>query len=77
MGDTAFDWRGVERQKPSLASGYRLVVETSGVEIFQLNQQQFAVRYGLQLNQELSYAEAASIFGRCVLHSLTCEGIVR
>ncbi len=73
-GDTARDWQGNEQPKPS-AKKYKKVHETGSVELFQhiSSPKKFAVRYGLQLKQDLDYRQAAKEFGECVMHELASE----
>lgn len=42
--------------------------------LYQTGFDKFAVRYGLQLKEGLSYAEAAAELGACIMHALACEG---
>lgn len=44
------------------------------IEIFQTSRSKFTVIYGKQVKTNLTYDEAASEFGQCVLHALACEG---
>lgn len=46
------------------------------VEIFQTGRGKYAVRYGLQLKERLSYEKAAKEFGQCVFHALACAGLI-
>ena len=34
----------------------------------------FTVTYGLQVKQNLTYAEAARELGECIFHALACDG---
>lgn len=34
----------------------------------------FRVTYGLQVKDNLTYAQASKEFGECVFHALACEG---
>lgn len=34
----------------------------------------FRVTYGLQVKSNLTYAQAAKEFGKCMFHALACEG---
>jgi hypothetical protein len=43
------------------------------VILYQNGIDSFAVRYGLQLKTGLSYAQAASEFGACVMHACACD----
>lgn len=36
----------------------------------------FRVTYGKQVQDNLTYAEAAHEFGECVFHALSCEGAI-
>lgn len=38
--------------------------------------QSFAVQYGKQLDESLTYAEACAKLGQAILHHLSCEGLV-
>ena len=38
--------------------------------------QGFAVQYGHQLDERLTYAEACAKLGEAILHHLSCEGLV-
>ena len=36
----------------------------------------FRVTYGMQVKNELSYNEAASELGACIMHRAACEGLL-
>ena len=46
------------------------------VELRQAASGRFTVAYGKQIARNLSYAEAASEYGQCVMHSLRCAGLL-
>lgn len=37
----------------------------------------FRVTYGLEVKEELTYAQAAKTLGECILHALTCGGKIQ
>lgn len=64
------------------------VFETGGPSCFEVNRSMivveqsgakkglFRVSYGLQVRDNLTYAQCAKELGECILHDLSCEGIV-
>ncbi len=48
-----------------------------GVTLYQTSKNFFAVLYGKQLKEKLTYEEAATEFGLCIMHALTCEGKIQ
>ena len=44
------------------------------VSLYQQSPDTFAVVYGMQLRDGLSYSAAAKEMGLCIMHSLTCDG---
>lgn len=52
--------------------------ETTGlafpVQLSQDGKDQFTVRYGLQTKTDLTYAQAATEYGACIMHALACDG---
>ena len=40
------------------------------------NRSGFAVVYGLQLTAPLTYAQAAQELGECLMHALSCQGVI-
>ncbi len=37
---------------------------------------EFSVIYGKQVKSGLSYSQAASEYGHCIMHALACEGLI-
>lgn len=37
----------------------------------------FTVRYGEATKERLTYGEAATELGACILHAMACEGLLR
>lgn len=46
------------------------------VQLIQLSETGFAVRYGRGYSGRLPYPAAAKEFGECVFHALACAGII-
>ena len=44
------------------------------IELRQHGKDNFSVRYGLQVNSRLTYAEAARELGSAIMHKLACDG---
>lgn len=44
------------------------------IELRQAGKDNFTVRYGLQIDERLSYGEAAAKLGQAVMHALACDG---
>lgn len=49
--------------------GIHLSLEQSGFN-------EFAVVYGLDRKEKLSYTEAAKEYGECLMHALGCQGVL-
>ena len=45
-----------------------------GIELRQKRRKNFSVKYGEQIKENLSYVEAATEFGLCLMHALNCDG---
>jgi hypothetical protein len=56
----------------------KIIWETNDTEFpIQLSQQaknRFTVVYGLQIDERLTYASAASILGQAIMHASACAG---
>ena len=48
--------------------GYPIVLKQS-----ESGKKLFTVTYGLQITKDLSYSEACTELGQCILHALACE----
>lgn len=46
------------------------------VSIRKSGKRSFAVHYGLQTKDKLTWLEAAHEFGECVFHALECAGLI-
>jgi len=46
------------------------------IVLFQRKRDCFAVQYGMQVDDELSYEQACTKLGQALLHSLSCAGAV-
>ena len=44
------------------------------VILYQTGVDRFAVRYGKQFSERLTYERAAAEFGQCVMHAAACNG---
>ena len=40
------------------------------------NGKRFTVQYGDQVKKDLTYAEAGEEYGSCIMHALTCDGLI-
>lgn len=54
------------------------IPDQCAVELLQTpaGRRRFQVRYGAVLRKDLTYAEAAKEYGECVMHALSCAGLV-
>jgi hypothetical protein len=62
----------MEFDKPE--KGYKLVRQIELVTLQQAKANRFLVRYGKQVKAGLSYSEAATEFGACLMHQECCNG---
>ncbi len=44
------------------------------IQLFQRGKDSFRVVYGLQITDHLTYAQAATELGACIMHALALEG---
>lgn len=44
------------------------------IKLHQQGKDKFSVLYGVQLDHDLSYGEAAAKLGQALMHALACEG---
>jgi hypothetical protein len=44
------------------------------IALIQNGVNRFTVKYGLQIKAKLTYSEAASELGACIMHALACDG---
>lgn len=44
------------------------------IQLFQRGKDRFRVVYGMQADDNLTYAQAAAKLGQAIMHSLACEG---
>lgn len=44
------------------------------IQLLQLGRNRFEVHYGLQVDRDLDYAQAAAKLGEAIMHALACEG---
>lgn len=61
--------------------GFKVIAEYKqdgqyAVRLLADRRKRLAVQYGLQLEHRLSYLEATSELGECLLHQLTCAGAI-
>lgn len=47
-----------------------------GIHLKQTGLDQFAVAYGFQLREGLTYGQACKELGQCIMHALSCEGVI-
>lgn len=47
--------------------------EKLDITLLQHGKNDFSVRYGLQLKEKLTYSEAATKLGTCIMHALACD----
>lgn len=71
----ARDYTGKLCPMPTPAPGYtrRATYGEGAIELW-ARRADFAVVYGLQMKTRLSYAEAATELGACLLHAAQCDG---
>lgn len=50
--------------------------ENGKIELWRNGRDDFAVVYGLQIKEGLTYWSATKEIGSCIFHSLNCEGLV-
>lgn len=50
--------------------------EARPIHLLQQSKRRFAVVYGLEVREGLSYGEAAGRYGEALLHALCCEGLI-
>ena len=46
------------------------------IHLDQQGRDRFTVIYGKQVKNDLTYGEAASELGTCIMHALACEGML-
>ena len=44
------------------------------IQLIQNGVDRFTVKYGAQVDSDLTYAQAAAKYGEAVMHALACEG---
>lgn len=44
------------------------------IKLEQTGKDSFTVTYGLQVKQRLTYGQAATELGACIMHALACDG---
>ena len=49
-------------------------ITLGSVSLTQTGFNRFTVQYGMHIESDLSYADAAAEFGECVMHEACCEG---
>ena len=59
--------RGLCWTSSDITTQWPIRLEQQGVD-------RFTVVYGLQVKKDLTYADAASELGACIMHALACEG---
>lgn len=52
----------------------RIVYRHGAVTLQQRGKDNFTVRYGRQVEADMTYAEAATALGAALMHQLACEG---
>lgn len=53
----------------SIRIGFYIALEQAGPD-------DFCVRYGRQIDEGLSYSQAASKLGQAIMHALSCDALV-
>lgn len=53
---------------------HKLCIRWGSVTLQQRGKDNFAVRYGMQVDSELTYAAAAAKLGQAIMHELACDG---
>jgi hypothetical protein len=71
----AFNWRG--EKKTIYVRGQRILAACQGVTLILESMNSYAVVYGLQVKDKLSYCDAGREFGLNVMHSLACDSAIR
>lgn len=75
MARMAFDYAGERRPMPHPQGGQMVASYAEGyVELWKGPKGLYAVVYGLQMREGLTYEEAGKELGLCLMHSLACEG---
>jgi len=72
MERTAIDWQGEQQPMPE-PQGKLRESYPGKIELWK-HGTRYAVVYGLQVKQHLTYAEAAMELGSCLMHHASCEG---
>lgn len=49
---------------------------TGDVTLYQTGRDRFTVVYGKQVKKGLTYADAASELGACLMHQAACDGVL-
>jgi hypothetical protein len=44
------------------------------IQLIQTGRDRFTVRYGKQIKERLTYAQAAKELGECIMHARACDG---
>lgn len=52
----------------------KLCITDGFITMYQKKADCFTVVYGMQINTDLTYAEAATQYGECIMHALACDG---
>ena len=70
------DWQGVMQTREVKGKLVKTWSFDSAASIHLVKQgaNEYAVCYGLEVNQGMGYAEAAQTLGSCMLHAMACEG---
>jgi hypothetical protein len=55
---------------------HRLCLQFDAVTLQQLGKDNFAVRYGRQVDAGLSYAQACAKLGQALMHQAACDGLL-
>jgi len=72
----AYDWQGKLQQMPQPAKAKRIACyQSDSIELWRHNGKPrlFAVVYGLQVKERLTYVQAAHELGECIMHAIACE----
>lgn len=50
--------------------------ESFAITLTQTGVDRYTVKYGIQVKENLTYAQAAKEIGYCFMHALACEGVI-
>jgi roadblock/LC7 domain-containing protein len=64
------------KSKPSVCI-VTSIIEQWPIQLIQNGANSFTVIYGKQIKRGLNYGQAATEYGACVMHALTCDGKIK